>query len=124
MKIPKKEQLERQLKTQVLNLVDDLIEICPDDYEIVLIKGFLDQMVDEEELMKSFIEHVIPWKNEIQNRDEDFFKNNEHVFGLLPEAKVKHFKNLWVTNFFDNDDKRVIWDYFTVYIKLATQHME
>jgi hypothetical protein len=110
--------IANQLKEQLLNMIDDVIEICPGDYELIFVRGFLDSGVSTDQLMENFIEHVHPWRREIKTKDEAFFRDNDHIFGMLPSSKVKYFKELWFSGHFQPDDKAVFWDYFSVFIDL------
>lgn len=114
--------LKADLKQNLVQLTDDVIEICPDDLELIFARTYLMGSVDDTQLANSFVEHVLPWKTQIKDRDEAFFRDNDHIFGALPEHKVQHFKTLWFTNHFNDDDKTVIWQYFDVFVGLAESY--
>lgn len=114
--------INEQLKTQVLNLIDDLLTICPDEPDVLLVRLFFSNSISPEYLMDSFIHWVYPWKNHILEKNEDFFIKNDHVFGPLPKDKVKYFKVKIEDGTFDEEDKKVLWDYFEVFIKLIERY--
>lgn len=118
----KKLSTAKQLKSQLLNFIDDIIEICPDDYQLPIIRAVVCGAVDETEIIESFIKHVLPYQAQIKSRDANFFETNDHIFGPLPQDKVKHFRSLWFSGHFDNQDKQVIWDYFSVFIDLCKRY--
>jgi len=111
-----------QLSTQVLNLLDDLLCICPNEPDILLVRLFFENQVDPETLMKGFITWVYPWKNYIEEHNERYFEENDHIFGPLPSDKVEYFKIKMKDGTFDSDDKEVIWAYFEVFISLIEKY--
>ena len=111
-----------QLRDQVLNLLDDLLSICPNEPDILLVRLFFENQVDPETLMSGFITWVYPWKNYIKDHDERYFDENDHIFGPLPGDKVQYFKVKMKDGTFDEDDKETIWQYFEVFISLIEQY--
>ncbi len=111
-----------QLRDQVLNLLDDLLSICPNEPDILLVRLFFENQVDSETLMKGFVKWVYPWKNYIKNHNEKYFEENEHIFGPVPADKFQHFKVKMKDGTFDKDDKEIIWEYFEVFISLIEQY--
>ena len=111
-----------QLRDQVLNLLDDLLCICPNEPDILLMRLFFENHVDPITLMNGFITWVYPWKEYIKDRNEYYFEENDHIFGPLPMDKVDYFKTKMVDGTFDSSDKKIIWDYFQVFISLVEQY--
>ena len=116
------DKILNQLRDQVLNLLDDLLTICPNEPDILLVRLFFENQIDPERLMKGFDKWVMPWKVEIKEHNEKFFEKNDHIFGPLPSDKVAHFKEKLKDGTFDEDDKETIWQYFEVFIKLIDQY--
>jgi hypothetical protein len=113
-----------QLKSQVLNLIDDLLSFCPNEPDILLVRLFFENQVDEQTLMNGFVKWVYPWKPQIQQKNESFFEDNDHIFGPLPTNKVEYFKVKLKDGTFDESDKEIIWQYFQVFISLIDQYMK
>jgi len=116
------EKVLNQLHAQVLNLLDDLLCICPNESDILLVRLYFENQVDPETLMKGFIRWVLPWKDYIVNHDEKYFEENDHIFGPLPSDKVEYFKIKMKDGTFDKDDKEAIWAYFDVFLSLMEQY--
>lgn len=116
------EKVLAQLLDQVLNLLDDLLSICPDEPDILLVRLFFQNQVDAQLLMDGFIKWVYPWKDHIKTHNEDFFEKNNHIFGPLPTDKVEYFKVKMKDGTFDAQDKEIIWEYFEVFIGLIEQY--
>ena len=115
------EKILNQLHAQSLNLLDDLITICPNEGDILLVRLFFEQ-VDPQVLMDGFIKWVYPWKGYILEHNEAYFEENDHIFGPLPADKVAYFKEKYQDGTFQKEDKESIWSYFEVFIKLVEQY--
>nr|QBK87208.1 MAG: uncharacterized protein LCMAC201_01100 [Marseillevirus LCMAC201] len=111
-----------QLRDQVLNLLDDLLSICPNEPDVLLARLFFENQVNPETLMLGFVKWVYPWKGYIKEHNEMYFEENEHIFGPLPVDKVQYFKDKIKDGTFDDDDKEIIWQYFEVFISLIEQY--
>jgi hypothetical protein len=116
------EKILQQLKDQVLNLLDDLISICPKESDILFVRLYFENSMDSQELMDGFIKWVLPWKKQILSNDETFFTQNDHIFGPIPANKIGHFKTKFLDGTFDKSDKKVIFSYFVVFISLIEQY--
>ena len=112
-------EVASELKEQMINLIDDLLEILPNETDIFLVRIYFDTAINPIELMDNFIEYVLPWRDYIEQRDETYFEKNDHIFGKLPKNKVQHFKNLYTNDVFDASQKEIIWQYFDVFLSLA-----
>jgi hypothetical protein len=111
-----------QLKGQVLNFLDDLLSICPNEPDILMVRLFFENQLDSETLMNGFNKWVLPWKSYIKAHDLRYFEDNERIFGPLPPDKIKHFKVKMTDGTFDEDDVKAIWAYFEVFISLIEQY--
>ena len=104
-----------------MNLLDDISITCPGEQDVLLVRLFFDNAINDADLMAGFITFVLPWKDKIMARDEAYFRDNDHMFGPLPYEKVQHFKRLYTNGTFTAQDKIVIWNYFLVFITLIEQ---
>lgn len=111
-----------QLRDQVMNLLDDLLSICPNESDILMVRLFFENSVPSETLMKGFMKWVYPWKEYIERKDQRYFEENDHMFGPLPQDKVKYFKRKFQDGTFDKDDLETIWAYFSVFLKLMIKY--
>ena len=110
-----------QLHQQVKNLIDDILNVCPEERDLLKIRLYFD-LYPPIDLMDGFIKWVYPWKEQIMTKNEDFFKKNDHIFGPLPSDKVEHLKKRLYDGTFDNQDREVMWKYFQVFITLIEKY--
>lgn len=116
------QQVLSDMKKQVINLLDDLSEVFPSETELLMARIYFDTQVDPLTIMQGFEKWVYPWKDKIIARDERFFHENDHIFGPVPANKLIKFKKMYKDGTIDSQDKKVIWDYFNVYIKLIERY--
>lgn len=116
------EKVLSQLKNQVVNLLDDLLSICPNEPDLLLVRIFFENQVAADELMEGFLEWVYPWGDYIRKRDMNYFEENDHMFGPLPPEKVAHFKVKLKDGTFEQEDIDTIWDYFEVFLGLMEEY--
>lgn len=118
----KKERLCFELHKELLHFTDrvenilDVHHLNSDD--IIYIKFFLSN-INANNVMQHVIKNILPWKKQIQERDDQFFYKNKEIFGKLPETKVNYFSDMWMSEKFEEDDKNEFWDFFDTFITFA-----
>lgn len=110
--------LER-FKRGYMQFIDELLEQFPDEPDLIIIRVFFEDQVPVASVADGFIDHVIPHKDMIKNRNENFFLENNHIFGMLDGGKVMHFKKLWTSKRLDKDDRDAIWKWFDTFCALV-----
>lgn len=113
--------------SQLDAFVEELMNHFSDERELVLfcekynmIKGVNNKMV-----MESFIQYVLPLKDQIVNNDEGFFMNGGGQEELSDDYSTKLrdiLKNVWVAKM-DDANREVVWKYFTVFIKISEKYV-
>lgn len=115
-----------QLKTQMVNFLDELIESFPDEPDFVIFRIFVKDQIPVADIMKYIAIKLVPLQHMVKNRDEKFFLNNNILFEKFDEkksSKVNHFRRLWLSKI-DKEDKRVIWTWFDSFLYLANKYLE
>jgi len=49
---------------------------------MIYVKFYLETLTPEE-IMDNTIERMLPWKNQIENKKDDFFYTNKKIFGFF-----------------------------------------
>ena len=61
--------------------------------------------------MNYFVLKLLPFKQMVLDRNEDFFLNHCNLFdGSNNKDKINRFKKLWRSPSLDEDDKRIVWE--------------
>ncbi len=98
-------------------LVNDGIK---DTTKAGIIKNFLVVIYTPTELIKHYANHVVPYKHEIDNRDEIFFLEHDQLYPGAPENYKMMFKELWKSKHgLTEKEKPGMWEYFDVLVELA-----
>ena len=108
---------------QLIEFADDLILLYPEDNDFRTFKTHIQlmQKVNARKMLNLFKEYCIPYTQEILNKDEDFFLNNNYNQDNDSDNLIiiKKLKNYW--NNINNNNREIIWKYFEVLITLSTK---
>ena len=103
---------------QTDNLVSELLYFCPNDKNIKIYseKFNIAKKIDPEKIFDRFLYYVYYYKEEIMNKNDDFFlkksKNVEESYNIL------NLTEQWKTQL-DDEQKDKIWIYFKFLIMLS-----
>ena len=111
-------------KTSLVNFLDELIEQFPEEGDLVVARIFLNDQVPTEQIMNVVICKILPLKELVKKKDENFFINNNILFEQLNKDKVNRFKILWRSDRLDNEDRLVIWRWYELFISLAEKYQK
>ena len=113
--------------TQIFSLVDELIEIYPEDFDFKTFKNSAEMLkkANARAIVELFNQHIYIHKDKILAKDESFFLNNDfsgQVGGnsekfLKIVAKLKQYWQDMSTNTKEN-----IWKYFKVFVVLCERY--
>jgi hypothetical protein len=119
MSAPSSLSILERFKRGYIQFIDELLEQFPNEPDLIIIRVFFQNEVPVTSVAESFIVNVLPYKEMIKKRDETFFLENNHMFGMLDGGKVSHFKKLWTSERLDDDDKDTIWQWFDMFCALT-----
>lgn len=111
-----------QLRSQLVSFFDELIESYPSEIEFVVYRIFICDQLPIINVMQYIVDKLVPLEDQVKQKDEKFFLNNNILFDNLGEkgkSKLNHFKNIWLSDITDNEDKEVLWKWFSTFIYLA-----
>jgi len=114
-----------QLKTQLVNFLDELIESFPHEPDFVIFRIFVNDRIPIASIMEYIVDNLCPLQDMVKNRDEKFFLNHNVLFERFSESessKVNHFKRMWTAGSLDKEDKEVIWRWFQSFIYLGNKY--
>lgn len=118
-------QIVQDFKSNIILFLDELIEQFPTEANLIMARIFLKDRVSPETIINVFIKEVMPLKEEVGKRDENVFLNNNlSLFNSFDKSTVNHFKILWKSSALDDEDKKVIWQWFDTFIYLSEQYQK
>jgi hypothetical protein len=119
-------EILKQFKNALISFLDELIGQFPSEADLVIFRIFLKDRVPIDSIINYFVLRILPLKKMIDERDEDFFLNKcelfESIQGQEKKGKVTRFKKLWRSESLDDDDKRVVWEWFDSFIFLSARY--
>ncbi len=110
--------------SQFTMFLDQLIVVFPDDSDFPTYKSglFLLQKTNPILVPEQVGKHVCPFEATIRARDEGFFKERgfpEYAEDTALDLIIKKMTEYWDT--LTEENKKVIWDYVTLLLDLATR---
>ena len=118
-------QILQRFREGYLGFIDSLISQFPREPNLIVGRVFFEDGVPVELVAKNFIQRILPYKDQIARRDDSFFMENNHIFGMVSEKNTKdvvHFKTLWASNQLDDEDRNTIWEWFDLFCKLMEKY--
>ena len=120
-------EILNQFKNALISFLDELIVQFPSEGDLVIFRIFLKDRFPIENIINYFVLRIIPLKTMVLDRDEDFFLNKCDLFENFNQnskGKVNRFKMLWRSSSLDDDDKRVVWEWFDSFIFLTEKYQK
>ena len=121
-------EILKQFKNALISFLDELIGQFPTEGDLVIFRIFLKDRVSIENILNFFVLRILPLKKMVSERDEDFFLNKCDLFESIDNVerknKINRFKKLWRSPSLDEDDKRVVWEWFDSFIFLSEKYQK
>lgn len=120
-------QIRNVFIQQLDSFVEEISTLYPKEREIILFaeKYNLIKDLNSTFVIESFIQYVLPLRDQILSKNEDFFLNGggqEEIKKDDYSSKLRDIiKNVWV-NKMSEVNKEIIWKYFTVFVKLSEKY--
>lgn len=115
-------QLLRGLHTDLLKFFDSLIEAFPDEGDLVIIRFALTDQFPITDIMDYITVSLLPLKSKVDNRDNNFFLENNILFEELDNSKVNHFKKIWKSDTLNEEDRDSIWRWVDRFLLRAERY--
>jgi hypothetical protein len=120
-------ELLTQLKIQLVDFFDELIESFPTEADFVIFRIFIQDQIPTVDIMNYIIIKLVPLQEMVRVKNENFFLENNILFEQFDEkqsVKVNHFRRLWLSDKIDNEDRETIWKWFRSFLFLANKYLE
>jgi hypothetical protein len=111
---------------QLDSFVEEISTLYPEEKEIMLFaeKYKLIKGANNKFVIESFVTYVLPLRDQILNKNEDFFMNGGGQEAIKDDYSSKLrdiIKNVWIHKM-SEVNKEIIWKYFTVFVKLSEKY--
>ena len=113
-----------QLKTQLVNFLDELIEMFPNEGDFILYRINIKDRISIHEVMNYIVVKILPNQEHIKNKDASFFLQNTTLYEKIDSSTVSYYKKLWLSNKLDNNDREVMWKWVSSFVFLGNKYVD
>jgi len=104
--------------------IDNLIQLLPNNNDLKVFKSKFHQLrfaqpIVAKQILKTFAIKLIKYKEHILSKNEKFFTEDLKIDNNYLAEAIK-IKDLWKNNLKDNN-KKIIWKYFFIMLKMASK---
>lgn len=116
--------LIREFRSQLVGFLDELIEQFPNEGDFVLIRIFIRDQVPMADVLGRFIRDILPVQHQVKSRNERFFLDNTILYtgASVGAQKVNHFKQIWLSDQLDDNDREVVWKWMDLFNAIANKY--
>lgn len=116
------ERLKQVILDMISDIKDNILTLPSEQDDIILVEFFFGRL-HPETVSHHVLKKVVPHKEHIKARSEDFFRKNKFIFSGLKEDKVNYYeKVLSNPNRVNAEDKKIMWEYFDEIIRLSEEY--
>ncbi len=109
-------------KQNLLKFLDALSALLPNEQDIIMLRVMFETHIPIESAMQTFSIRILPYREMVEKRDDRFFLECTDVFAGIRKDKVSYFKDLWQSPTLSAENRKTLWDWFTVFLKLAIRY--
>jgi len=118
-------QILSQFKNSLISFFDELIELFPEESDLIMIRIFLKDQIPIMEVMNILNFNINKndgkLKIQMEQHNEQFFLENNFLDGI-DKHKILHFKKLWKSSRLDNEDKAMIWKWVDSFLIMINKY--
>lgn len=120
----KKLNIMMEFRHQLVLFLDELIEQFPQEGDFVIIRIFIKDQIPVADVIGRFIRDLLPLEEQVKERNEAFFLQNTILYtgASIAKDKINHFKNLWLSDQLDENDRKIIWEWMDLFIAISKKY--
>jgi hypothetical protein len=114
-----------QLRMQLINFLDELIETFPGENDFLVYRIMIKDRLPITDIMDYVVKYVCPLQEAVRTKNDETILNHNIIFGKLSEkgmAKVARYKKIWQQ--IDQEDKNTIWRWVSSFINIGLKYAE
>lgn len=108
----------RDFLSNFTTFIDELIDQFPAQSALILFRLSIGNDISGDDIMTHVIQHFLPHKQKIKDRDLDFFLKN-HKY---EKQHIDTFLNIWKS--IDEENKQIIWKWVDKFIRLTEKYQK
>jgi len=111
-------EILKLFREKLIDFLDALVEKFPKEKDFINIRILITD-IPIDVIIYKLSERILPFENMILNEDEKYLLECSDLFEGIKGDKVHYFKNLWSSEDFTLEDKKELWKWFKVFLKLS-----
>lgn len=116
------QDLLNDFQRNCVDFIDELIELFPTEADLILARHLIKDTLPPEFIMNGIIKDILPHKDNIRNRNSDFFLNLADVG--LSQTHASRVRILWRSSVLDDQDRKVIWTWIDSFVQFAEHYQK
>lgn len=85
-------------------------------------KFFIEKAIHPSVLMENQLFYLLPWSEEVLEKNSEFFYENTKIFGELDEEDVNMFRDVWTKIRDRKEDKAELWAFVSSFLELIATY--
>jgi hypothetical protein len=111
-------EILKLFKEKIIDFLDALVEKFPKEKDFISIRILITD-IPVELIINKLAERILPFEDMIVNENEKYLLECNDLFEGIKGDKVSYFKKLWCSEDFTSEDKKELWKWFKVFLKLT-----
>jgi hypothetical protein len=109
-----------EFQSNCVDFVDELIELFPAEADLIFLRILIKDSVPPEKIMNGIIKDILPYKDYIKQRDDNFFLKLAET--SIPPDRANRIRILWRSSVLDDQDRQVIWKWIDSFVAFADHY--
>jgi len=110
-------------KRQLVSFIDELLEQFPEEKNLVIVRILVNDQLPIQDIMNYFLQYLLPNKEKVTKRDEEYLINENPIFKISEEASST-FKRIWKFGNLGEDDKEIIFRWVDSFVILTEKYQK
>lgn len=107
------------IKDNSIKFLSSLIDLFPEEGDLIAGRILIEDGIPIEDFANKLTQNILPLEDVIVSRDERFFIEDNDVFVMANKDKVYKWKAIWQSDRLDEQDRKNIWKWVDLFLKLA-----
>lgn len=114
-------QLLRDFKKSLIDFLDSLIEIFPNEKQLIIYRIALKE-IPTTDIINCFVQNIHPNKELVKSRNEEFFTKT-NILKSIDSEGGNYLKKIWVSKSLEEGDRVSIWKWMDKFIRYTDMYI-
>lgn len=118
----KSDRTSKQFHAQLGNFLRDLIKQFPSEGDLVMASIYLENEVNDVDIILKFILRFLTYEKPIKERKENYLLSENILNNMIGDKYSYKIKTIWKHSDLTNKDKQVMWKWIDVFILFSKRY--